>query len=159
MADFIQLKKNNIFKVIIKDEDGKETGEHLEFDLEDIELPLRLNECEAKHRKNIEYLKMQFVIIDKKEDKKGKFLLSYKEEEKLKVLKEFYKKEMEALDLFLGENGTKKLLNGRNPYYSMYDDISDMLEPIMPKLKMNADSIKDKIRNKYGKASEKGVLE
>lgn len=158
MADFIQLKKNNIFKVTIKDEEGKETGEHLEFDLEDIELPLRLNECEAKHRKNIEYLKMQFVIIDKKEDKKGKFLLSYKEEEKLKVLKEFYKKEMEALDLFLGENGTKKLLNGRNPYYSMYDDINEMLEPILPKLKIRTEDIKNKITKKYNVNESKDVL-
>ncbi len=53
MADFIQLKKDNIFRIGIKDIEGNDTGEHLEFDLEDIELPLRLNECEAKHRKNL----------------------------------------------------------------------------------------------------------
>ena len=72
MADFIQLKKDNILRIGIKDIEGNDTGEHLEFDMEDIELPLRLNECEARHRKNLEFLKMQFVIIDKKEDKKGK---------------------------------------------------------------------------------------
>lgn len=160
MADFIQLKKDNILRIGIKDTEGNDTGEHLEFDLEDIELPLRLNECDAKHRKNLEYLKNQFVIIDKKEDKKGKFILSWKEEEKLKVLQEFYKREMEALDLFLGENGTEKLLNGRKPYYSMYEDISEILEPIMPKLKLRADDIVDKIKQKYSnKATEKNVLE
>lgn len=160
MADFIQLKKDNILRIGIKDIEGNDTGEHLEFDLEDIELPLRLNECDAKHRKNLEHLRNQFVIIDKKEDKKGKFILSWKEEEKLKVLQEFYKREMEALDLFLGENGTKKLLNGRSPYYSMYEDINEMLEPIMPKLKLRADDIADKIKQKYSnKANEKNVLE
>ena len=160
MADFIQLKKDNILRIGIKDTEGNDTGEHLEFDLEDIELPLRLNECDAKHRKNLEYLKNQFVIIDKKEDKKGKFILSWKEEEKLKVLQEFYKREMEALDLFLGENGTEKLLNGRKPYYSMYEDISEILEPIMPKLKLRADDIVDKIKQKYSnKETEKNVLE
>lgn len=160
MADFIQLKKDNILRIGIKDIEGNDTGEHLEFDMEDIELPLRLNECEARHRKNLEFLKMQFVIIDKKEDKKGKFILSWKEEEKLKVLQEFYKREMEALDLFLGQNGTNKLLNGRKPYYSMYEDINDMLVPILPKLKLKADDIVNKIKEKYSnKATEKNVLE
>lgn len=157
MTDFVQLKKDNIFRVGIKDQDGNDTGEHLEFDLEDIELPLRLNECEIKHKKNIEYVKMQFTIIDKKEDKKGKYMLSWKEEEKIKVINDFYKREMEAIDLFLGENGCKKLLNGRKPYYTMYDDINEMLEPIMPKLKIRTEDIKNKIVQKY-KIQETDVL-
>lgn len=158
--NFIQLKKDSILRIGIKDSDGNDTGEHLEFDMEDINLALRLNECDEKHRKNLEFLRNQFIIIDKKEDKKGKKILSWKEEEKLKVLQEFYKKEMEALDLFLGENGTKKLLNGRNPYYSMYEDINDMLKPILPKLKLRADDIAKKIKDKYSNVNnqEKNVL-
>lgn len=159
-VNFIQLKKDSILRIGIKDSEGNDTGEHLEFDLEDINLPLRLNECDEKHRKNLENLRNQFVIIDKKEDKKGKKLLSWKEEEKLKVLQEFYKREMEALDLFLGQNGTRKILNGRNPYYSMYEDINDMLKPIMPKLKLRADDIAKKIKDKYSNANNqyKNVL-
>ena len=158
MADFIQLKKDNILRIGIRNAEGQETGEHLEFDLEDIELPLRLNECEAKHRKNLENLRNQFIVIEKKEDKKGKFILSWREEEKIKALQEFYKREMEALDLFLGKDGTKKLLNGRKPYYSMYEDISEILEPIKPKLKTNANDIINKIKNKYNN-KENDVLE
>ena len=160
MADFIQLKKDSILRIGIKDSDGNDTGEHLEFDMEDINLALRLNECDEKHRKNLEFLRNQFIIIDKKEDKKGKKILSWKEEEKLKVLQDFYKREMEALDLFLGQGGTRKLLNGRNPYYSMYEDISEILEPIMPKLKLRADDIAKKIKDKYSNVNnqEKNVL-
>ena len=158
--NFIQLKKDSILRIGIKDSEGNDTGEHLEFDMEDINLALRLNECDEKHRKNLEFLRNQFVIIDKKEDKKGKKILSWKEEEKLKVLQEFYKREIEALDLFLGENGTKKLLNGRNPYYSMYEDINDMLKPILPKLKLRADDIAKKIKDKYSNVNnqDKNVL-
>ena len=158
--NFIQLKKDSILRIGIKDSDGNDTGEHLEFDMEDINLAIRLNECDEKHRKNLEFLRNQFIIIDKKEDKKGKKILSWKEEEKLKVLQEFYKREMEALDLFLGENGTKKLLNGRNPYYSMYEDINDILKPILPKLKLRADDIAKKIKDKYSNVNnqEKNVL-
>lgn len=160
MTDVIQLKKDSILRIGIRDVNGVDTGEHLEFDMEDIELPLRLNQCEMQHRKNLEFLRNQFVIIDKKEDKKGKYILSWREEEKLKALQEFYKREMEALDLFLGKDGTKKLLNGRNPYYSMYEDINEMLNPILPKLKLRADDIANKIKEKYSnKATEKNVLE
>lgn len=163
--NFIQLKKDNILRIGIKDANGNEIKDkngknvYLEFDIEDVELPLRLSQCEEMHKKNVQYVKMQFIVIDKQEDKKGKKLLSWKEEEKLKILKEFYNREMKALDLFLGKGGTKKLLNGRNPYYSMYDDIGEILEPIMPKLSLRAEDISNKIRNKYSNAKEKNVLE
>ena len=160
MADFIQLKKDNIVRIGILDCDGNDTKEHLEFDLEDIELPLKYQECIEKHKKNIQYLKMQFAIIEKKQDKKGKKLLSSNEEEKIKIVNEFYKREMEALDLFLGQNGTKKLLNGRKPYYTMYDDINEMIEPILPIIKKGFDNIEDKIKNKYKNVVNEGnVLE
>ena len=148
--NFIQLKKDNILRIGIKTADGKETGEFLQFDLEDIELPLKLNECESKHKFNVRNLKNQFVIIDKKQDKKGKNLLSWRDEEKLKALKKFYVEEEKALDLFLGKNGTKKILNGRNPYYSMYEDINEILEPILPKIKVRVEDITSKIKSKYG---------
>lgn len=149
MEDFIQLKKSNVLKIGIKDEDGKNTGEFLTFDLEDIDLGLKLNECQKRHFNNVKNTRNRFIIIDKKQDKKGKRLLSWKEEEKIKVLKEFYKEEEEALDLFLGKNGTKKLLNGRNPYWTMFDDINEMIEPILPKLKISADDVMEKIKKKY----------
>lgn len=160
MKDFIQLKKDNIVRIGIKNYEGIDTGEYLEFDLEDVELPLRYQECIEKHKKNVQYVKMQLVVIDKKEDKKGKKLLSSNEEEKIKLINEFYKREMEALDLFLGQGGTKKLLNGRKPYYSMYEDISEMLEPVMPIIKKGFDGIENKIRNKYKSSiEESNVLE
>ena len=107
----------------------------------------------------MEDLRAQFIIIDKKQDKQGKYLLTWKQEEKLKALKEFYEKDIKALELFLGEGMVGKLLNGRKPYYEMYDDISEMLEPIMPMLKANTDSIVDKIKGKYGNKKENDVLE
>lgn len=158
MEDFIQLKKDNILKIGIKDSDGKDTGNFLEFDLEDIELGLKLNQCQKKHNENIQNVKRQFIIIDKKEDKKGKQLLSWKEEEKIKVLKQFYKDEADALDLFLGKNGTRKLLNGRKPYWTMYDDINEMLKPILPKLKLSMDGVVDKIKKKYKETEKENTL-
>lgn len=157
---FIQLEKSNVLKIRIKNSDGEDTGKYLEFDLEDIELPLRLNECEEAHKRNVKYLRDQFLIIDKKEDHKGKKLLSWKEEEKLKVLQKVYKDEMDALDLFIGKGKTQMILDlmGRKPYFTMYDDIGKLIEPILPQLKINVESIKDKIKAKYT-SKENDVLE
>ena len=66
--------------------EGKSTGEFLEFDLQDIELPLRYQELLEKDKKNKENLKNQLIIIDKRQDVKGKKLLSKNEEDKIKKL-------------------------------------------------------------------------
>lgn len=164
MKDFIQLKNKGIIKIGLKDSEGKEILDDkgnivcLEFDLEDIELPLKYNKCDYQHQKNVEYLRNQFLVIDKKEDKKGKFLLSANQEAKAKALKEFYQNEIKALDLFLGEGGTKKLLNGRSPYWDMFDDISNILKPIEPLLKQGFDNVFDKIKSKYSKKQEENVI-
>lgn len=158
MENFIQLKKDNIVRIGIKDADGNVLNEHLEFDLEDINLPLKLNKMEIEHKKNLNSLKIQLSALEKKEDKKGKYLLSWKEEEGLKILKTFYEKEMDALDLFIGKGMTKVLLNGREPYYNMYDDIAEILEPIFPLLEKNFDNIINKVKDKYSSDESTGEL-
>ena len=156
----IQAERNNILQVGILDENGNDSGEYFEFDVEDIELPLRLNRSSAMHHNNCKKLKATLLIIDKKKDftKKGQ-ILSNNEKEKLKAFNQFYADEEKALDLFLGEGTTKKYLKvcKRNPYYSMYEDINEKLEPILPKLKCNIDNLTDKIKNKY-KTVESDVI-
>lgn len=159
MEDFIKLKKRNTLKIGIKDEEGKPTGEHLEFDIDNIDYLLQLNKADILHNKNIEYLKGHLVIINKKQDKKGKYILSSNEEEKIKLMQEFYKREMEALDLFLGEGACKKLLNGNKPYIEMFDDFKEMLEPIMPLLHSKTDDIIERVKKKYSKKEEIETLE
>lgn len=155
----IRLKKDNIFRVGIQDQDGNDTGNILEFDLEDLELPFRAQEAEYQHTKNAEKLRADFILADKKPEKKGKKLMSSREEEKMRALREFYSQEEKALDLFLGEGGTRKLLNGRNPYYEMFDDFLEYLEPIMPKLELHKKDIVEKIKKKYSTEKEEDVIE
>lgn len=149
--NYIQLKENkDILKLRIRDTEGNDTGNYLEFNLEDIELPLRYQELLEKDKNNRAYLKNQFTIIEKKQDHKGRKLLSSKEEEKIKAMMDFYKKEVEVYNMFLGENGVEKLLNGRQLSWSTLDEIDEIIEnAIMPQLKVNAQSIKEKIMKKY----------
>ena len=50
MNEFIQLKEDNILRVGIKDVNGNLTDCTLEFDLEDIELPLNASKMEYEHK-------------------------------------------------------------------------------------------------------------
>lgn len=162
--NFIQLKKLDcLLRFPIKDEFGNDTGKYLKFNLEQVNYPLKIQECVEMHKKNLAWHEDMAIVLSKKEDKKGKKLLSWKQEEGIKLEEEFYHKEMEAMDLFLGKGATQMILDcyGIEPYYSMFDDITEMVEPIMPYLENNAEYLKKKhqeIREKYSKQEESNVL-
>ena len=151
--NFIQLNKNNVLRLNIRTHEGKETGEFLEFDLEDIELPLRYQELLEKDKKNKENLRNQILIIDRRQDVKGKKLLSKNEEDKYKALNDFFKKEVEIYNGFLGERGVEKMLNGRKLGWLTLDEIDKIItEQIVPHLDLTMDSITNKIKEKYSEA-------
>lgn len=149
--NFIQLKKSNLLRLGIKDVDGNDTGEYLEFQLDDIELPLRYQELIEMDKKNRTNLRNQMLIIDKREDVKGKKLFSKNEEDKLKALNDFFKKETNIYDMFLGKDGVKKLLNGAKLGFGSLAMIDELIEQqIKPYLDNNIVDIANQIKGKYG---------
>lgn len=157
----IQFKRDNVLKLKLKNEMGEDTGEYLEFDLEDIELPLRYQQAIEEHKKNYNSLKNQLLIISKKQDHSGKKLLSSNQEASLIALSEFYKKEIKIMDLFLGEGKTQMILDKvmrRKPYLTMFNDIMESIEEVSDLFNVGYSSIEDKIKEKYSKV-EDNVLE
>ena len=156
----IGLKNENLLKLEIVDEKGNSTGEFLEFDLEDIELSFKYQEILERLKKSRQNLKNQFTIIEKKQDHKGKKLMSSNEEEKLKALNNFYKEQVEIYNIFLGENGVQKLLNGRKLRWTTLNEIDELIEKqIAPQLNITIDAITKKIKSKYSNKKEDNVLE
>jgi hypothetical protein len=156
MENFVQLNKSDVLRLGIRTEDGKDTGEFLEFQLDDIELPLRYQELLEKDKKNKENLKNQMLIIDKRQDVKGKKLLSKNEEDKIKAINDFFNKEVEVYNMFLGENGVEKLLNGRKLSWTIFDEIDEIIEKqIVPRLDLSMESITKKVKEKYSQAKKK----
>lgn len=153
--NFIQLEKSDVLTLKIRTADGKETGEVLTFDLEDIELPLRYQELIEKDKKNKEYIQNQLVIIEKRQDVKGKKLLTKNQEDQIKALNDFFNKEVETYNMFLGENGVQKLLNGRKLGWTSLKEIDKIIETqIVPYLDLNMENITKKIKEKYGVKKE-----
>ena len=66
MEEFITLNKSGVLKIGIKDYEGNPTGEYLEFDMEDIELPIIINNSDIEHKKNLfQDLKRRLMFITK----------------------------------------------------------------------------------------------
>ena len=157
---FIHLNESNLLRLGIRTADGVDTGEYLEFDLEDIELPLKYQELIEEDKKNRQHLKNQMTIIDKRQDVKGKKLMSKNEEDKIKAINEFYQKEKKVIDMFLGEGGVDKLLNGRKLGWTSLQEIDEIItKQIAPHIKINMNDITNKIKEKYSTTEETDVLE
>lgn len=149
----IQLKQDNLLKIGIKNAEGKDTGEIITIDLEDIKLPLRCQESEKMIKDNNRWLQAQRIIIEKRPDKKGKKLLSANEEALLKLVNEYYEKQTKAYELVLGEGAIKKILCGREMYITFFSDLEEQMKKLRPKLNQNVVDIKTKIKSiveKYG---------
>ena len=156
----IKLKDDDTLRLEIVDSNGVSTGEFLEFQLEDIELPFKYQEIIERLKKSRQTLKNQFTIIEKKQDHNGKKLMSSNEEEKLKALNNFYKEQVEIYNIFLGENGVQKLLNGRKLRWTTLSEIDELIEKqIAPQLDLTMADITKKIKSKYSNKKEDNVLE
>ena len=155
--NIIKLNKNNILRLEIETDKGEKTGEWLEFDLEDIEIPLKYQQLVEKDKRNKQDLRNQMLIIDKRQDVNTKNkLLTRNEEDKIKALNEFFNKEVEVYNMFLGENGVQKLLNGRKIGWTSLQEIDDIIEKqIAPYLKYSMDNITEKVKQKYGQAVDR----
>jgi len=106
-----------------------------------------------KDKKNRENLKNQMLIIDKRQDVKGKKLLSKNEEDKIRAVNEFFLKQVEVYNMFLGARGVEKLLNGRKFTWTTLEEIDKIIEEqIAPKIDITMDKITDKIKKKYSQA-------
>ena len=152
----IKLNNSDALTLKIQTQDGKDTGECLQFQLDDIELPLRYQELLEKDKKNKEHLRNQMLIIDKREDVKGKKLLSKNEEDKIRALNDFFVKEVEVYNMFLGPRGVEKLLNGRKFTWTTLQEIDEIIEKqIAPYVEKNMDNITEKIKEKYSQAIQR----
>ena len=150
----IQLKQDNLLKIGIKNAEGKDTGEIITIDLEDIKLPLKCQESEKMIKDNNKWLQAQRIMIEKRPDKKGKKLLSANEEALLKLVNKYYKRQTEAYELVLGEGAIKKILCGREMYITFFMDLDKEMEKLKPLLNKNALDIKEKIKSIATKYSQ-----
>ena len=148
----ITVKKKNVYTIKIMDENGKYTGNKLEFKIDDIALILKLNKAVEEIDKIKNNIKMQQVIINKRQDIPGKFL-SKNEKDLHTLYSNGYKDMRKAMDNFLGKDGCQKIFGNTN-YLEMFDDLMEMLKPEFSKMGLSVENLKNKIKSKYSNEKE-----
>ena len=158
--NFIQLKESNTLKIGIKDKNGNIIDGILEFDFENSGILLIYQDMVERIKKDKQWLNNQYLIIGKRQDVKGKKLLSKNEEDTLKAEQEFFKKIEKDYNMLLGENGVRKLLNGRELGWVTLSEIDEIIETQMfPLFNNYQNKIEEKIKNKYLNSVKKSVEE
>lgn len=148
----IVLSEDQTLILEIYDAKGNKTGEKLEFDMGDIELPLRYQELLESDKKNRETLRNKMLVLEKKPDAPGKGGMTRNQEEQVRALVDFFKKEVEVYNLFLGENGVQKLLNGRKLRWETLEEIDSIInEQIRPYIEIDTKRMIDKVKKAYGR--------
>lgn len=143
----IQINTNKGIKLTLVDSEGIATGEYLEFDLEATDLLLIYQDMIESMKKHKIKLNNRLSIIEKQEDHKGKKMLSSREESMISALNDFYKEMEQDYNMFLGENGVKKLLNGKKLGWTSFKMIDEIIEKqILPYIEKNMKSIEEEIK-------------
>ena len=76
--------------------------------------------------------------------------MSKNEEDKIKALNDFFRREIEVYNAFLGKNGVQKLLNGRKIGWTSLQEIDEIIaKQIAPHIDLKMEKIADKIKGKY----------
>ena len=142
----IELKNKNLYRIdIIRD--GKKTGEQLVFNLADVDLTLKYVEAYEKIDKIENNIKMQEVIISKRQDVPGKYI-SKNTRDLHTLYSKSFKEMREAMDKFLGKGGCQKVFGDTN-YIGMYDDLFEALKPELDKMNIKMESFTNRIISKY----------
>lgn len=159
MEKCIKLQDDDsILRLPIYTSDGKNTGNCLEFNLEDIEIPIKYQELQDRDKKNRNNLQDRLHLIDKKEDVDEGKILTRNEREKIIAIQDFLKEEVKIYNIFLGENGVEKLLNGKSLQWDTLQKIDKIIEEqILPHLDIKMESINEKIKKKYATNEEEEI--
>lgn len=143
----LRVEKKDIYVIEVNDK-----GETIEFDLADIGLTFKCIKALEEIDKIKKEAKEAEIEIYKKEDITGEYINS-KEYAKIKLLNKMFQDMRKSMDGFLGEGACQKIFGDRN-YIEMYDDLFEQLNPHLDKMKLNIESMKKHISEKYSKTNE-----
>lgn len=135
----------DVYRIEVND-----NGEYIEFDLLDIDLPMKLIN-------GVEELKKEEKIY---RQKSNALRNQYKDKElyvKMYDLdRDYCNKLRKVFDGFLGEGACQKIFGSTNRI-NMFNDFMEQLEPHFDKMELNIQGIKEKLYNKYS-VKDKKVL-
>lgn len=143
----IKINKEDVYKVEVND-----NGDYIEFDLLDIELPMRIYNLSKELTKQAEFYNQKVESVEKeyKNDPTMLFIT------KSKVDNDFCNKLRSEFDKVLGEGACQKIFGSTNRI-GMFDELFEQLVPVFEHIEEESKKIKDRLVRKYSADSEKEI--
>lgn len=134
----LRVEKDKVYRIEVNDK-----GEYIEFDLLDIELPIKLINAS-------EELEKQKAIHEQKVEELKKENLESKENmlKQYEIDKEFCQTMRNVLDNLFGEGASQKIFGDKNRI-TMFKDFFIQLEPHLDKIVIDVEQIKKDLIEKY----------
>lgn len=142
----LRVEKNNVYRIEVNDK-----GEYIEFDLLDIELPIKLINAS-------EELEKQKAIHEQKVEELKKENLEPKENmlKQYEIDKEFCQTMRNVLDNLFGEGASQKIFGDTNRI-TMFNDFFTQLEPHLDKIIIDVEQIKKDLIERYNPILENKI--
>lgn len=142
----LRVEKDNVYRIEVNDK-----GEYIEFDLLDIELPIKLINAS-------EELEKQKAIHEQKVEELKKENLEPKENmlKQYEIDKEFCQIMRNVLDNLFGEGASQKIFGDTNRI-TMFNDFFAQLEPHLDKIIIDVEQIKKDLIEKYKPITENKI--
>lgn len=143
----IRIKSESLYEIEVND-----NGDVITFDLDDIELPLKIDKCIRKLKNlALEITKKEKEIHNRPDFKENEDdLMTVNERELAEIVYDTYVKSRAIMDELLGDGACQKIFGNAN-YSTMFDDLLEALEPHFTKMKAKQENVKDRIKAKYSK--------
>lgn len=137
--DKIRVGKEDVYTIEVNDK-----GECIEFDLLDIELPIRCINAGKSIKKENSIYNNKLMALEKQFKDNPKELL-YKQLETDRI---YCKKMREVFDKWLGDGASQKIFGDKNRI-GMFEEFYTQLMPYLDKMEIDIKKIKDKLVNRY----------
>lgn len=146
-----KIRVNNddkVYKIEVNDK-----GEYIEFDLMDIELPIKLMKLAEDIEKNKNIYQTRLNDNEKKnqDDIKKQMLEQYE------ISKKYCEKMRGVFDEFFGEGSSEKIFGSKNKV-NMFEEFFDQLIPHLDKIQLDVESIRKDLVERYKPYVDKAKL-
>lgn len=135
----IRINKDDVYRIEVND-----NGDCIEFDLLDIELPMKVINLSKEIEKQTDFYNKKSLAIYKQYKDNQELL--YTNKNKCDV--DFCNRMRKEFDKLLGENACQKIFGNINRV-GMFDDLFEQLMPHFEKIKVDMEKVKDKLVEKY----------
>ena len=135
----LRINKDDVYRIEVND-----NGDYIEFDLLDIELPMKVINLGKEIEKQTDFYNKKSIAIYKQYKDNQELL--YINKNKCDV--DFCNKLRKEFDKLLGENACYKIFGDINRI-GMFDDLFEQLMPHFEKMKIDIEKAQDKLLEKY----------